>query len=83
VIKSALRFRFWLEIMLASGTAILLSITLVWNNWIELAFGLGPDNGSGWTEWFVVGLLLVATNSLFFLARCAWRRAQNEEYQYE
>jgi hypothetical protein len=55
----------------------------VWNDWIELAFGLDPDNRSGWMEWFMAGVLLVATITLSILARCEWRRTQKEEYQYE
>jgi hypothetical protein len=81
--KNTLRFRFWLEIIMALGTAILLAVAFVCNDWIEIAFGLNPDHGSGWMEWFMATVLLVATITLSVLARREWRGAQNEEYQYE
>jgi hypothetical protein len=81
--KNALGFRFWLEMGMGSCTAVLLLVTLVWKDWIEIVFGLDPDNGSGSMEWFIAGVLLVAAITLFVLARHEWRRTQKEEYQYE
>lgn len=70
------RSRFWLEVILGTVTTILLLVTLVWRDWIEIVFGVEPDGGSGLLEWTIVGVLLVATIALFTLARSEWRRAQ-------
>jgi hypothetical protein len=67
--------RFWVEIALASLTAVLFLVTLLWRDWIELVFGAYPDGGSGQLEWAVVGGLLLATLLLAALARASWRRA--------
>jgi len=72
--KNVLRRRFWLETALAVVTSILLVITLVWNDWIEIVFGVDPDNNNGTFEWFIVGVLLVMTIMLFILASYEWRR---------
>jgi hypothetical protein len=81
--KNVVRFRFWLEMALALSSAVLTLVTLVWNEWIEIVFGLDPDHGTGATEWLICSLLLVAAMTLFVLARCEWRRMQQEGYQYE
>ena len=75
-IKGAMRFRFWLEIGMASVTGILFMITLIWRNWIEMIFNVSLDNGDGSLEWLTVGVLLVMTITLSVLARYEWRRAQ-------
>ena len=74
--KGAMRFRFWLEIGMASVTGILFMITLIWRNWIEMVFNVSLDNGDGSLEWLTVGVLLVVTITLSVLARYEWRRAQ-------
>jgi len=74
--RNALRWRFWLETGLAILTGILFVVTLVQRNWIEVAFGVDPDNGNGTLEWLIVGVLLVATVALFTLASFEWRRAR-------
>ena len=74
--KNALRRRFWLETSIAIGTGILFLITLVWNNWIEIVFGVDLDNNNGTLEWLMVGVLLVVTITLFSLASYEWRRAR-------
>ncbi len=72
----AMRFRFWLETSMATITFILSAITLVWRDWIELAFGVEPDGGNGSLEWLILGALLVVTITLAVQARYEWRRAQ-------
>lgn len=73
--KSGLRARFWPESALSVVTAVMLLVTLARRDWIEAAFGVDPDHGSGSLEWAIVGVLLVATVALFALARYEWRRA--------
>nr|HET6903808.1 hypothetical protein [Ktedonobacteraceae bacterium] len=74
--RNALRLRFWLETGLAIVTGILFVITLIQRNWIEVAFGVDPDNGNGTLEWLIVGALLVVTIALFTLASYEWRKAR-------
>ncbi len=74
--KSAIRLRFWLESGLAMITGILFVVTLVWQDWIEIIFHVDPDSGNGSLEWLIVGVLLIATLTLVFLARYEWRRAR-------
>jgi hypothetical protein len=74
--RNALRRRFWLETGLAMLTGILFFVTLVQRNWIEVAFGVDPDNGNGTLEWLIVGALLVVTIALFTMASFEWRRAR-------
>lgn len=46
--------KFWCQLTLAvSGTALLIG-TLAWPGWIEMAFHIDPDQGSGWLEWAIV-----------------------------
>ncbi len=74
--RKALRPLFWLETGMATMTAILFVITLVWRDWIEIVFGVDPDKGNGSLEWLIVGALLVVTLVLFTLAGFEWRRAR-------
>jgi hypothetical protein len=74
--KRALRRRFWLEMSLAIVTCILFVVTLVQRDWIEVAFRVDPDNGSGALEWLIVGALFVITLMLVILAGYEWRRAR-------
>jgi tetrahydromethanopterin S-methyltransferase subunit E len=74
--KGEMRFRFWLEISMATITGLLFVVTLIWRNWIEIVFNVSLDNGTGSFEWLVVGVLFVATIALSILARNEWRRAQ-------
>jgi hypothetical protein len=73
---NALRWRFWLETGIAIATSILFVITLVRRDWIEIIFGVDPDNHSGTLEWLIVAALLVVTITLFTLASYEWRRAR-------
>jgi hypothetical protein len=60
----SVRVRFLLE--LASGLlgAVLFVVTLITREWIELLFGVDPDNGSGTLELAIaVGLLSVSVVS--------------------
>jgi len=73
--RNALRWRFWFEAAMTIVTSILFVFTLVKRDWIEVVFGVDPDNRSGALEWLVVVALFVATITLFTLASYEWRKA--------
>jgi hypothetical protein len=74
--RNALRRRFWLETAMAIVTSILFVITLVQRDWIEIVFGVDPDNRNGTLEWLIVGALLVVTITLLTLVSYEWHRAR-------
>ena len=74
--RKALRWHFWLETAMAIATSIVFVITLVQRDWIEIVFGVDPDQGKGSLEWLIVGALLVVSISHFTLASHEWRRAR-------
>lgn len=74
--RNALRWCFWPEMGLAIVTSILFVFTLVQRDWIEMVFGLDPDQGNGSLEWLIVGALLVVSITLFTLAGYELRRAR-------
>ncbi len=74
--RNALRRRFWLETGLAIVTSILFVLTLVQRDWIEIVFGLDPDQGNGTFELLIVGALLVVSIMLFTAASYEWRRTR-------
>jgi hypothetical protein len=74
--RNALRWRFWLETVVATVTSVLFVITLVRRDWIEIVFGVDPDNRNGTLELLIVGAFLVVTITLFTLASYEWRRAR-------
>jgi hypothetical protein len=76
--RRAVRIRFWIEAVLALLTAGLFILTLISHEWIEVIFGVDPDGGDGSLEWAIVGILLVATIVLSWLARVEWRRAASQ-----
>jgi hypothetical protein len=59
--KRALRRPFWLEMSMVIVTCIVFVITVVQRDWIEVVFGVDPDNRSGALEWVIVGALFVVT----------------------
>ena len=76
--RNALRRRFWLETGMAIVTSIVFVITLVRNDWIELAFGVDPDSTNGTLEWLIVGVLVVVSITLFALASYEWRNPRTD-----
>lgn len=70
-----LRNRFWIECTLAFVSGILLVLTLFWQNWIEVLFGVEPDGGNGSLEWALVVTLIGITVAFFVLARTEWQQA--------
>lgn len=67
--------RFRIEFTLALVSAFLFVLTLVTREWIEIAFGVEPDGGSGVLEWAIAFAFLLAAVTLFVLARRDRRRA--------
>jgi hypothetical protein len=74
-VKQPVRRRFWVEMAAGIVSFVLLALTLVWGEWIELLFGLSPDAGSGELEWLITGATLALTVVFLALARVEWRRA--------
>jgi hypothetical protein len=75
MILNSLRHRFWLEVFCAVLGSALFVLTLFFRDWIEVAFGIDPDNGSGALEYaIVIGLLAIAAVSAL-MARHEWRLA--------
>ncbi len=72
----ALRRRFWLETGMAVLAGVVLVITLVRNDWIEIVFGVDPDSNNGSLEKLIVIALLVVTITLLSLASHEWRKAR-------
>jgi hypothetical protein len=62
------------EIGLAAATGALAIATLISREWIEIVFGVDPDQGSGALEWLIVVVLAAATLIFGLLARNEWRR---------
>jgi hypothetical protein len=62
---------------MATLSAGLLVLTLISREWIEVVFGLDPDNGDGTLEWAITGALLLTTLFLLMSARTEWRRAMS------
>lgn len=65
---------FLIELGLAAVTGIMTIVTLISREWIEIVFGVDPDNGSGALEWLLVAALAAATLIFGMLARLEWRR---------
>ena len=72
------RRRFWVEIVAFAIAVTLAIMTLVWREWIEIIFGVDPDQGSGSLE-VVITLVAAAVALLVALvARSEWRRAARQ-----
>jgi hypothetical protein len=69
-----LRSRFWVEATLAVVSGVLLIVTVVWRDWIEILFDAGPDGGDGSLEWIITACLLATTVTFMVLGRQEWRR---------
>jgi hypothetical protein len=66
--------RFWLEAGFGGISGLLFVITLIWRDWVEIAFQIDPDQGSGALEWAIVVVLGLVTLSLTALAGVQWRK---------
>lgn len=70
---SRTKLRFRIEAALAALSALLLVLTLIWRDWIEIVFGIDPDRGSGELEWAIVGACALAALISSALARADWK----------
>lgn len=68
--------RLAIQLGLAVLSALLFLVTLVWHDWIEIVFGVEPDQGSGALEVIIVAAMAVAALVFGLLARAEWRRAR-------
>jgi len=68
------RRRFWVEVGLALMSAALFAITLLWHDWIEVVFGVDPDEGNGLAEVLVSASFLAMTLVFAVFSRLEWRR---------
>ena len=59
--RSTVRWRLLLELGLSVGFAITAILTVIIPDWIEVFFGIEPDEGSGAAEVGVTVILLVLT----------------------
>jgi hypothetical protein len=66
---------FWVEAALSGVTGLVLVLTLVTRDWIEVVFGVDPDGGDGTLEWLLVAGLTVVFGVSYFSARAQWRRS--------
>lgn len=74
--RTGLGVRFWIEAGLALAAIALAIVTMIWREWIEIVFGIDPDEGSGSLELaIVVGLLAVSIASIVLAGR-DWRRSR-------
>jgi hypothetical protein len=69
-----LRRRFWVETILALVSAFFLLLTVLWQDWIEIVFGVDPDHYSGTLERAIVVVLIAVTVASIALAGREWRR---------
>jgi hypothetical protein len=74
IVRTA-QIRFWIEVTLAVLAAGFAALTLITREWIELLFGIDPDNGNGALEWAIVIALFVASATLALIAR--WDRKRH------
>jgi hypothetical protein len=75
-VKPRPRRRYWFELGTAGVSSILFLVTLIWEDWIEIIFGVDPDEGSGALEWLIVIGFFVVAITASVLARREWHRAE-------
>jgi len=68
------RRRLRLEIGLAVLSVPLFVATLLWRDWIEIAFRVDPDHGDGSLEWLIMALTATSAIVASLLARTDLRR---------
>jgi len=73
-----LRRRFWIEAALAGITGCLFVLTLLFQEWIEVVFGVEPDGGSGTIEWLASCGFLLVTIATIIVARVEYSPLSRE-----
>jgi hypothetical protein len=71
------RRRFWLEIAVVVVSLALWGATLVRPDWIELVFGIDPDEGSGSLERAITILVPAVGLLAAVIASLEWRRPRS------
>jgi hypothetical protein len=66
--------RFWVEAAFGVISTVLLVLTFVVPNWIELLFRVTPDAGNGSTEWGLAFSLAAVSVVMFAFAGRTWRK---------
>jgi hypothetical protein len=66
--------RFWLEAVFGLISTVLLVLTVVMPNWIELVFTFTPDAGNGSTEWGLTFSLAAVSILMFAFAGRTWKQ---------
>jgi len=66
--------RFWVEAAFGAISTVLLVLTVVVPNWIELLFSFAPDAGNGSTEWELAFSLAAVSVVMFAFAGRTWRK---------
>ena len=74
-----MRRQFWAAVVLGGLSAVLAVLTLITREWIEIVFGVDPDDGNGSLEWAIVIVLAVTAIVCLAYARAEWRRARAGE----
>jgi hypothetical protein len=74
----SVRRRFWLEAGLGVAAVALLLLTAAIPDWIEVIFGVEPDEGNGSFERVLVAALAACAISFSMAARREWRRGALE-----
>lgn len=70
------RYRYWIASAVAALAFVLMLVTLVSREWIEILFGVDPDGGNGSLEWVIVLVVAVVGLSSSFAARYEFRRVR-------
>jgi hypothetical protein len=65
--------RFMVELLAALASTVLLALTFLRRDWIELFFGVDPDRHGGSLEVVISLLFATAALTLCLLARREWR----------
>jgi hypothetical protein len=68
------RARFWFEAGLVAASLALWLATLLWPTWIELVFGIDPDQGDGSLERALTILFPLIAIGSALIAGHEWRR---------
>jgi hypothetical protein len=74
-VRTTLRRRFYLESAATLISGVLLVVTLLRPDWLELVFRIDPDDGSGMVEWAITAGFLILTVAGAIAARIEWHRS--------
>jgi hypothetical protein len=68
--------RFLAEAVALAAFSLLVMLTALSPNWIELAFGVDPDSRSGWIEWALVAAPILGGAAGATLVYYKWSKAR-------